>query len=56
MKEPYDPAGHSLVDIVVATPAKLVEHLRTTTGFSLRLLELLILDEADRMVDMIQYG
>ncbi|XP_022700391.1 ATP-dependent RNA helicase DDX51-like [Varroa jacobsoni] len=48
--------GHSLVDVVVATPAKFLQHLRATRNFSVQQLEMLILDEADRMVDMIQYG
>lgn len=44
------------MDVVVATPAKFLQHLRATRNFSVQQLEMLILDEADRMVDMIQYG
>lgn len=45
------PSGHySLVDILVATPGHLVDHLKLTTGFSLSKLRFLIIDEADRML------
>jgi len=39
------------VDIVVATPGRLLDHLSQKT-FSLGAIELLILDEVDRMLDM----
>ncbi|QRV95192.1 DEAD/DEAH box helicase [Ceratobasidium sp. AG-Ba] len=38
--------------IVVATPGRLNDHLENTKGFSLRGLRYLILDEADRLLDM----
>ena len=38
--------------IIVATPGRLVDHLRKTKGFSLRTLEYLVLDEADRILNM----
>ena len=44
----------SKVDILVATPGRLVDHLRTTPGFSLRYLRFLVIDEADRMMDDIK--
>jgi len=39
-------------DVVVATPGRLVDHLRNTVAFDLDGLEVLILDEADRLLDM----
>ncbi|TFK54962.1 DEAD-domain-containing protein [Heliocybe sulcata] len=38
--------------VIVATPGRLVDHLENTKGFSLRGLRFLILDEADRLLDM----
>lgn len=38
-------------DIVIATPGRLIDHLRSTVSFSLESIEVLILDEADRMLD-----
>lgn len=35
-------------DIVIATPGRLIDHLRNTPTFSLDTIEVLILDEADR--------
>uniref|UniRef100_A0A0P4W536 ATP-dependent RNA helicase n=1 Tax=Scylla olivacea TaxID=85551 RepID=A0A0P4W536_SCYOL len=41
---------HSLVDILVATPGRLADHLRMTHGLDLSALRYLVLDEADRML------
>ncbi|KZT26275.1 DEAD-domain-containing protein [Neolentinus lepideus HHB14362 ss-1] len=38
--------------VIVATPGRLVDHLENTKGFSLRGLRYLVLDEADRLLDM----
>lgn len=38
--------------IVVATPGRLLDHLETTKGFSLRTLKYLVMDEADRLLDL----
>ncbi|KAJ3812357.1 P-loop containing nucleoside triphosphate hydrolase protein [Lentinula aff. lateritia] len=38
--------------IIVATPGRLNDHLENTKGFSLRNLKYLVLDEADRLLDM----
>ena len=37
-------------DVIVATPGRLVDHLRNTPSFSLQNIEILVLDEADRCV------
>lgn len=38
--------------VIVATPGRLLDHLEKTKGFSLRTLKFLILDEADRLLDL----
>ncbi len=38
--------------VIVATPGRILHHLETTKGFSLRNLRFLVLDEADRMLSM----
>ena len=49
--EPQERALRGGVDVIVATPGRLIDHLeRGNTGFDD--LEVLVLDEADRMLDM----
>jgi ATP-dependent RNA helicase DDX47/RRP3 len=38
--------------VIVATPGRLLDHLEKTKGFNLRSLKFLVLDEADRLLDM----
>uniref|UniRef100_A0A182T214 RNA helicase n=1 Tax=Anopheles maculatus TaxID=74869 RepID=A0A182T214_9DIPT len=44
----------SKVDIVVTTAGRLIEHLHSTKGFTLRHLRFLIVDEADKVMNQIQ--
>lgn len=36
----------------VATPGRLIDHLENTKGFNLRALKYLVMDEADRILNM----
>uniref|UniRef100_A0A3Q3KKG2 RNA helicase n=1 Tax=Monopterus albus TaxID=43700 RepID=A0A3Q3KKG2_MONAL len=38
-------------DVLIATPGRLIDHLHNTPSFELTYIEILILDEADRMLD-----
>ncbi|EDO33593.1 predicted protein [Nematostella vectensis] len=38
--------------IIIATPGRLIDHLENTKGFSLRTLKYLVMDEADRILNM----
>lgn len=38
--------------IIIATPGRLMDHLENTKGFNLRKLKYLVMDEADRLLDM----
>jgi ATP-dependent RNA helicase RhlE len=48
---PQERALRAGVDIIVATPGRLIDHLRQQNA-DLSAIELLVLDEADRMMDM----
>lgn len=43
--------GSSAVDVLIATPGRLVDHLKSTAHFTLQHLRWLIVDEADRLMD-----
>jgi ATP-dependent RNA helicase RhlE len=49
--DPQIKAFHSGIEIVVATPGRLLDHVRHKTA-NLSRVEILVLDEADRMLDM----
>jgi ATP-dependent RNA helicase DDX27 len=38
-------------DIIVATPGRLIDHVRNSTGIDLSRVEVVVLDEADRLLD-----
>uniref|UniRef100_A0A2K6K6Q2 Probable ATP-dependent RNA helicase DDX47 n=2 Tax=Rhinopithecus TaxID=542827 RepID=A0A2K6K6Q2_RHIBE len=38
--------------IIIATPGRLIDHLENTKGFNLRALKYLVMDEADRILNM----
>ncbi|KAK7506376.1 hypothetical protein BaRGS_00002488 [Batillaria attramentaria] len=38
--------------VIIATPGRLVDHLENTKGFSLRSIKYLVMDEADRILNM----
>ncbi|KAJ2060143.1 nucleolar DEAD-box protein required for synthesis of 60S ribosomal subunit [Coemansia sp. S146] len=38
-------------DVVIATPGRLIDHLRNSQSFHLDQIEILVMDEADRMLD-----
>lgn len=44
------------VDIVVATPGRLLDHLAQTPGFTLQHLRYLVIDEADRLLNQSYQG
>ncbi|GFQ71417.1 ATP-dependent RNA helicase DDX51 [Trichonephila clavata] len=46
----------SLVDIIVTTPGRILDHISRTEGFCLQHLRFLVIDEADRMMENIQKG
>lgn len=41
----------SKVDILICTPGRLVEHLKSSLGFTLKHLKWLVVDEADKLLD-----
>ncbi|KAK4986984.1 ATP-dependent RNA helicase dbp6 [Elasticomyces elasticus] len=51
MPREHVPEYAANVDILICTPGRLVEHLNSTTGFTLDDVEWLVIDEADRLLD-----
>ena len=45
-------SGHKCDKPAAATPGRLVDHLENTKGFGLRSLRYLVMDEADRILNM----
>jgi ATP-dependent RNA helicase DDX51/DBP6 len=41
----------SKVDVLICTPGRLVEHMKSTPGFSLEYVKWLVVDEADKLLD-----
>lgn len=39
-------------DILIATPGRLIDHIKNSPSFSLEAIEILVLDEADRMLEV----
>ena len=49
----FDEVGvENVPDFVVATTGRLLDHCKNTLGFSLEDVEILVLDEADRLLEM----
>lgn len=46
--------GKCLIDIVITTPGRLVDHIQKTKGFHLNELKYLVLDECDRIMEQIK--
>ena len=46
-----EPRYKSRCDVLITTPGRLVDQLKTTNGLSLKHLQWLVLDEADRLLD-----
>ncbi|CAG8480773.1 5060_t:CDS:10 [Paraglomus occultum] len=43
--------GNSKVDILIATPGRLIDHINSTPNFTLQHLRFLVVDEADRLLN-----
>jgi ATP-dependent RNA helicase DDX51/DBP6 len=47
----YVQAPRPNIDVLISTPGRLVDHIRQTEGFTLRHLQWLVVDEADRLLN-----
>lgn len=47
----YEPTAPSNVDILICTPGRLVDHIKSTARFTLRDLRFLVIDEGDRLLN-----
>lgn len=43
------------MDVLIATPGRLIDHLKMTSNFSLQHLRFLVIDEADRLMSESYY-
>ncbi|KAF9919004.1 ATP-dependent RNA helicase dbp6, partial [Linnemannia zychae] len=43
--------GHSRVDVLITTPGRLIDHIKSTPNFTLQHLRFLVIDEADRLLN-----
>ncbi|KAJ3411722.1 ATP-dependent RNA helicase dbp6 [Chytridiales sp. JEL 0842] len=48
--------GSSKIDVLIATPGRLTDHLKSTKGFTLNHLRYLVMDEADRLLNQNYQG
>ncbi len=46
--------GRAAMNILVCTPGRLLQHMDETPGFEAGGLQVLVLDEADRILDMVR--
>jgi len=42
----------SFPDIIIATPGRLIDHIQNSKSFDIEDLEILIFDEADKLLDL----
>ncbi|KAG0209322.1 ATP-dependent RNA helicase dbp6 [Mortierella sp. NVP41] len=48
---PHVLGGHSRVDVLITTPGRLIDHIKSTPNFTLQHLRFLVIDEADRLLN-----
>lgn len=51
--EQFNGKWYSKIDILIATTGRLVEHIHSTPGFCLKSLKILVMDEADRIMEQV---